>query len=91
MSEKQAEVLVSIYLDGTLLKVEIQDNGCGMTLDQVERALEGQSFKAGGNGIGLSQAQRQLKSWRAKLQIDSIVDSGTTVTMEFPVLKKQFN
>jgi signal transduction histidine kinase len=83
--QADATAVVSAYVDGEHLQIEIQDNGEGMCPDTLRHAFEGKSFKPFGNGLGLSQAQRSLKAWKSKMQIDSRVGRGTTVMLSFPL------
>src|SRR3990167_2570318 len=69
-------------------QLEIQDNGCGMTQEQVRKALQGklETSKKTGSGIGLSAAIDKVQTWGCVVEIDSRLQEGTTLRMLLPSL-----
>ncbi len=86
-----SKVLVTSYIDEQSLKIEIQDNGCGMSDDEIGLALDGISSKTNGNGIGLSSAISTLDEWGARLDVESQKGMGTTVIFSFPMEHQTIN
>lgn len=66
------------------IKVEVKDNGPGMTKDIVEKAFEPFfTKKAFGSGLGLAVVYRILQENNAFVAIESEQGTGTTVVMLF--------
>ena len=86
-----SDILLTTYIENKSVKIEVQDNGEGMNAQGVNRALNGYSTKEFGNGLGLSTAQKLLKSWKAALHIDSSYNKGTTVVLSFPIESQAVN
>jgi C4-dicarboxylate-specific signal transduction histidine kinase len=69
------------------LVVRVEDNGCGMTPDVVERAVDPffSHRPAGrGRGLGLSRAARYAEINGGKIRLSSRVKEGTAVIVELP-------
>lgn len=65
--------------------VRVADTGCGMTPEQVERALEPfYTDKEGGTGLGLCIVHRILQLHGAELEVDSRPADGTTMSFLLP-------
>lgn len=72
--------------------IQISDNGCGMDKEQLHRLMEYIIAKEERNseekkGIGLQNVQQRLQLFYGEaygLQVHSVVDQGTTVTMRVP-------
>ena len=66
--------------------VKIADTGCGIDGKDIDKILEPfYTTKAEGTGLGLSLAYNAIKSHSADLKIDSEVNKGTTITLNFPL------
>jgi len=68
--------------------VNIADNGCGMTEEELGKIYEpfySTKTKTGGTGLGLSIVYRTLKENDAIITVDSIEGRMTTFTMFFQV------
>lgn len=83
----QGFITLTIEDQGNQIFVEIRDSGKGMapkTLEQV--GTKGFSYdKKNGNGLGLSNAIRTIKSWRGELSVFSQLGIGTTVKIALPI------
>ena len=69
------------------VRILIEDNGIGMSRDVLEHAVDPffSSRPAGrGRGLGLSQAARLAEINGGRLWLESILGTGTTVTVELP-------
>jgi two-component system NtrC family sensor kinase len=75
--------------DGEVGQVEVKvaDNGCGIPRDAVSRVFEPfySTKEHEGTGLGLSVVWGIIDRHGGKIDIDSEVDRGTTVTLRFPV------
>lgn len=72
--------------------VIIEDNGIGMSKDDIEKALKdfeqldsGLTRKFEGTGLGLSLAKKIIEIQKGVLEVVSEVNKGTKVTVSFPV------
>jgi signal transduction histidine kinase len=75
-----------------MVRVIIEDTGCGIPDDIVHRLCE-PFFTTrqgeGGTGLGLAICRRVISSAGGQLAIVSHVGRGTTFTLEFPVWKER--
>lgn len=72
-----------------ILCIEIEDNGPGMTEEQVDELMSGtiQPRKGKGSGIGFQNVQERIRLYFGKkygLEIDSEPDEGTIVRIQIP-------
>lgn len=82
---------IRVTLDPTGI-LTVADHGRGMTAEQTARIGAFQQFERGkfeqqGLGLGLALVQRLALVGRAKLELASEPDRGTTVRLEFPVAR----
>ncbi len=91
-SDEGQKIEVKCMLNDDKLTISITDNGVGMIEDDVKKITEpfymvdkSRSRKAGGAGLGLSLCVEIVKKHNAKLNIDSAVGVGTTVSVIMPV------
>jgi signal transduction histidine kinase len=69
------------------LELVIVDNGAGMNVDAVKRALRGGfTSKQNGTGLGLSICRHLLGAHGASFNLESTPGKGTTVRLVFPPL-----
>ncbi len=82
---------VKVSLSGTSKEVllGIEDDGCGMSREELERLREvGGTFnKKGGSGLGLSHARKWVERWNGKVSISSQPGKGTSVQLKLPRCK----
>ena len=74
------------------LRIKVSDTGIGMTVDQLlvvfEAFVQADSSttrKYGGTGLGLALCKQYCELMGGEIQVESIIDKGTTFTVEFPV------
>ncbi len=84
-------VRVILWCRGGAIGVDIADTGIGIAADDIPRVLEpfGQidshlSRKYTGTGLGLPLSVRLMQLHGGRLDIDSTLGAGTTVTITFP-------
>ena len=68
------------------VEIYVQDYGCGMSAEVVEKILSGISIdttKKTGHGIGLQQIIKTVKQMDGKILIDSKENVGTKITLVF--------
>ena len=85
-SERGQQVSVKAY--GKV--IEVSDNGKGIPTDALEHITEpffmvdkSRSKKLGGVGLGLALVKEIVQAHNAKLEVESIEGSGTTVRIRF--------
>jgi signal transduction histidine kinase len=72
--------------DDDLLELVVQDNGCGLTREQLARIQEPFfTTKADGHGLGLAICRSIVAQMRGHLRIESAPGAGTTVRVTFPL------
>ena len=77
-----------LTVEGTdaTMRLSLQDNGPGMTADEIERATDPFfSTKASGTGLGLAITRQIMEDHGGQLDIQSQVGQGSTVTLVLPV------
>jgi signal transduction histidine kinase len=84
-SSEGGKVTITTSCDGCI-RMEIADNGIGMTPEVLERAFEPfHTTKTKGTGLGLSICKQIVDAHGGKIRIDSKRHVGTTVVVELPV------
>ncbi len=73
------------------IRIYVEDNGCGMTKEQVKRVKEpfyrvdkARSREAGRTGLGLAICSQIVEYHNARMDIQSVPDKGTIITVLFP-------
>jgi len=89
-SASGSQVHVSAALDGDALRVQIRDEGIGISADDMNHIFErfyrsDQSRSKPGNGLGLSYAMSIIRSHGGDIQVTSSIGSGSTFTIRIPV------
>ena len=70
------------------LRISFADTGRGMSPDQVEHLFEPFSSTTGGTGLGLSIVYQIIRDHGGTINVRSLVEQGTTITVELPVAAK---
>lgn len=77
--------------EGANIRIYVEDNGCGMTKEQVKRVKEpfyrvdkARSREAGRTGLGLAICSQIVEYHNARMNIQSEQDKGTIITVLFP-------
>jgi signal transduction histidine kinase len=67
------------------VRLRLSDTGVGMDGEALARAFEPYfSTKTGGSGLGLANARRNIELIGGSIAIDSVINGGTTVTIDLP-------
>ncbi|MGI2327396.1 HAMP domain-containing sensor histidine kinase [Planococcus sp. YIM B11945] len=84
-----APIRVAIQSEGELM-IQVQDHGIGIPkqslphiFDRFYRVDEARNRDTGGSGLGLSLAKQLADSLGVKLEVESVEQAGTTVTLIF--------
>ncbi|WP_419176953.1 ATP-binding protein [Desulfosediminicola sp.] len=92
--ERELDIIVMTSYDqtGGELVLRVKDNGVGISNEQLVYLCDPfytTKREQGGTGLGLSISEQIIKEHRGRLQFDSEVGRGTTVSMYLPVMKGQ--
>jgi two-component system, NtrC family, nitrogen regulation sensor histidine kinase NtrY len=82
-SRNAGATLVRVSVGPALIKV--QDDGAGIPADLLPRVFEPRfSTTTSGSGLGLAIVRRLVESWGGRVEVESEVNEGTTVTVRLP-------
>jgi len=85
--QENGKLTIRILEDESNILVQVQDTGKGMRPDQIARL--GQPFysiKDGkGTGLGMMVVFQIVRTMGGRVQVESVVNSGTTVSIIFPL------
>lgn len=83
--DREGKVEIRAEPDGHDLCITIEDNGAGISADNIALVLAGTSIgKVNGNGLGLSHARRSIESWGGVFRLESVEGQGTRITLRIP-------
>jgi two-component system sensor histidine kinase PilS (NtrC family) len=81
----KGELEMRCAIKGTLVVIEVKDNGCGMTQQEVARAFEPFfTTKAHGTGLGLATCHHYVQTLEGTIRLASEKGSGTTAAITLP-------
>ena len=88
-TESGGHIKVSSIHDVTGVSIEIQDTGCGITVDQQQQIFEvfhqvNSSGTLKGTGLGLALVQSLMKLLGGSVSLKSKYGKGSTFTLHFP-------
>jgi signal transduction histidine kinase len=87
VSPGTGKVRIACLQNGDGIELSVEDNGSGMTEEQVRQATEpffSTKQKKGGTGLGLFIARQVVEAHGGELRIRSRVGEGTRMTLAFP-------
>lgn len=87
-SNNTGDIYVSIGSEESFLKIEVQDNGVGITSDTNQIFERGFTTKSHGNGLGLSSAKAFVESIGGMITVSKL-HKGTLVSILIPASLKQ--
>lgn len=83
-------IRVNSYLDGNNVKIDVSDNGCGMSEEVKSKIFEPYyTTKAAGTGLGLTNIFKIMKEHDGDISVSSKEGEGSVFTLSFPVPKSQ--
>jgi signal transduction histidine kinase len=66
--------------------IRVSDDGSGIPPDLLPRIFEPRfSTTTSGSGLGLAIVKRLVESWDGRIDVESAVGRGTTITVHLPV------
>jgi two-component system phosphate regulon sensor histidine kinase PhoR len=84
-------VQISVKRAGRMVRLTVADEGDGIAPEHLPRLTErfyrvdpGRSRALGGTGLGLAIVKHIVERHRGRLDIDSVVGTGTTVSVLLP-------
>jgi len=89
-AEKKGSVVLNCTQKDFYVDIRIEDNGQGMTPEQITRIFDPYfTTKQGksGTGLGLYITKKVVEDHNGSIKVDSVPDVGTTFTIRFPLLR----
>lgn len=84
---EQPRLDVMVAERGQAVRLDIADNGCGMSESTMKRMFEPfLTTKPKGTGLGLAITHKILETHQAQIFVESKINQGTRISMEFPRL-----
>ncbi|MGC1454973.1 MAG: PAS domain S-box protein [Nitrospirota bacterium] len=81
----QPKIAVNISRSDGIVRIEVEDNGCGIPEDKVKDLFKPfYTTKASGTGLGLVIVKKMITRMSGTIAIESRRDSGTVVTISLP-------
>jgi len=90
---ENGRVTVRLGIEGSLVQVEVEDTGCGISPEDLPRIFErfyragANGADAGGSGLGLAISKRILELHERPIEARSRVGAGTTIAFGLPVAR----
>jgi PAS domain S-box-containing protein len=87
MADSGTLILRSRNVGQDLIEIDVEDSGCGMTKDVLEKAIAPfftTKEPGKGTGLGLSMVYSTVKAHNGQMEMRSEPGRGTTVRMRFP-------
>ena len=89
MEDQKGVLTISTHVAAGFYYVEIQDNGTGISPEDINRLFEPYfTSKINGLGLGLAATLTLLQSHHASVEVESELGRGTTFTVTFPLQKE---
>lgn len=89
-ANSEGRISVSTYLDGNNVKLSVEDNGCGMSEEVMNKIFEPYyTTKASGTGLGLTNIFKIMKEHEGDISVTSTEGEGSVFTLTLPVPKSQ--
>jgi PAS domain S-box-containing protein len=89
ITSTEGKIIIEFSQLGNFYRVQIKDNGCGISPENVARLFEPYfTSKRNGMGLGLASTLNILQAHKGVIDVKSQVDVGTTFFITFPRLRK---
>lgn len=89
--EKEGKISIITYKQENNSIIEISDTGCGISTENLVKITDPfftTKDPGKGTGLGLSISYNIIQDHKGKIEFQSILNSGTTVTLTLPNLKE---
>lgn len=84
--DKKGNIVIRTRWDGNYVRLDVQDNGCGIPEESLQKVTEPfYTTKGNGTGLGLAVCRNIAEKHHAELSIQSVLNKGTTVSVFFRV------
>jgi signal transduction histidine kinase len=89
-TQEGGNVVVKALVEGTDLWIEVRDEGCGMSSEELDRMFEPFfTTKESGTGLGLAVAANIVEQHGGVLRASNNPDKGMTFRLELPLERAQ--
>ncbi len=98
------KIIIRTFHNDLNIFIEIEDNGCGIPDEYIERIYEPAFTLKGsrdikgayksdikGTGYGMSNVKKYVEQHKGLISIDSEVGTGTKITISLPVIRKELS
>ena len=83
---RNPEITISTYIESDMVRISVQDNGCGMTEDQMSKIFEPYyTTKSSGTGLGLTVLFKIMKQHGGDVTVHSVYGEGSEFILQIPV------
>ncbi len=84
--ENKGKLFVQTQIRDAYVVIKVKDEGCGITKEKLSRLGEPfYSNKEKGTGLGLMVCFKIIEEHKGRIEVDSEVEKGTTVTIHLPI------
>lgn len=84
--QKDGLIEIKSYIDENYVKVDVSDNGCGMSEETIGKIFEPYyTTKTSGTGLGLTTIFKIMKELGGEISVKSELDKGSVFTVSFPI------
>jgi signal transduction histidine kinase len=84
MENETGKLVIAVDSYDNVHEVTIKDNGCGIPPENISRLFEPYfTSKRNGVGLGLASTLNILQSHKAKVEVQSVINEGTTFSIIF--------
>lgn len=88
-SVDKGHIAISMWMDGSEVVIQINDNGLGMSEERLNHIVAGTVVSSKGSGVGVKNVQERIRLYFGSsygLHFESEQEEGTTVTIRFPAI-----
>jgi len=99
---EEPQIIINTFHKDNYIYLEIEDNGCGIPEEVIDRIYElsftmkgnsdiTNSYKSGikGTGYGMANVKKYIEQHKGNILIDSKAGKGTKITISIPVTEKK--
>lgn len=86
--QENKSVEVSVFSENNFVKIEVKDNGHGVSEENKKRIFEPKfTTKSSGMGLGLPIIKKIIENYNGTITFESEANRGTTFIVSFPITK----